>query len=86
MRPSNVTGSAQHARSSLRVTVGSASLKWNAEGTRDGRSVARLWSDAALQAAYDAAWKELRQEYDAHDTFEQDRYDAIVRSWLGDDY
>ena len=39
-----------------------------------------------VEAAYDAAWKELRQEYDAHDTFEQDRYDAIVRSWLGDDY
>jgi hypothetical protein len=47
---------AVHAHSSLKVTVGSASLKWNADATADGRSVARLWSDAALDDAFTAAF------------------------------
>ena len=50
-----LTTAAIHSHSTLRVTVGSASLKWSASNTSDGRSVANLWSDAALSAAYDGA-------------------------------
>ena len=51
-----LTTAAVHAHSSMRVTVGSASLKWNADAPKDGRSVARLWSDEELQAAFDSAF------------------------------
>ena len=51
-----LTTAAVHAHSTMRVTVGSASLKWNSDGTADGRSVARLWSDTELQSAYDTAF------------------------------
>merc|ERR1712137_536945 len=40
---------AVHEHSSLPVTTGSASLKWNAEG---GSAEDNYWSDAALQGAY----------------------------------
>jgi len=49
---------AVHAHSALQVTVGSASLKWNAETTADSRSVARLWSDSLLQHALSQALAE----------------------------
>ena len=50
-----LVAAAAHTHSDLRVTVGSASLKWAAPHTPDGRSVANLWSDDALTAAFDAA-------------------------------
>ena len=54
-----------HAHSpGLKVTVGSASLKWSGAETADGRSVADLWADAPLLAAFEslpAAYRELQK-------------------------